>query len=96
MRPGISKLANPILLYNWGSRDFIARLQARPTPSAEPEAELWIGDHPRAPSRLDAADGESLPAQLARDPEARRWCTNRKGNRPIFPISAVQSATFSA
>ncbi len=95
MQPGISKLANPILLYDWGSRDFIARLQARPTPSAEPEAELWIGDHPRAPSRLDAADGESLPAQLARDPEALlgRRSVARFGSRLPFLMKVLAAAS---
>lgn len=69
MHFGIAKLENPIQHYPWGSREFIARLQRRPTPSVEPEAELWIGDHPRAPSILLGPIEESLPDSIRRDPE---------------------------
>src|SRR5512139_445260 len=37
--------------YAWGSRSAIAELQQR-TPAATPEAELWMGAHPQAPSRV--------------------------------------------
>ena len=69
MHFGIAKLENPIRHYDWGSREFIARLQARSTPSELPEAELWIGAHPRAPSRLIGAIEESLPNCIRRAPE---------------------------
>ena len=46
---GLLKLDNPIQNYAWGSKTALARLQGRP-PAAEPEAELWIGAHPKAPS----------------------------------------------
>ncbi len=39
--------------YAWGSRETIARLQGRPVPSPGPEAELWMGAHPSAPSGLE-------------------------------------------
>ncbi|TML25652.1 MAG: mannose-6-phosphate isomerase, class I [Actinobacteria bacterium] len=51
--------------YAWGSRTAIARIQGRPVPSAVPEAELWLGAHPAAPSSL--ATGP-LPEALAADP----------------------------
>jgi len=38
--------------YAWGSRTAIATLQGRHVPSPTPEAELWMGAHPLAPSRL--------------------------------------------
>jgi mannose-6-phosphate isomerase len=50
--------------YAWGSHEAIAALQGRPA-SDQPEAELWIGAHPHAPSKL-ASDGRSL-AQLIAD-----------------------------
>ena len=64
----IAKLENPIQPYAWGSREAIARLQGRPCPSPTPEAEIWIGDHPVAPSRV-VGDGEKLPLSdwIARD-----------------------------
>ncbi len=67
----IAKLRNPIQPYAWGSREAIARLQGRPCPSPTPEAEIWIGDHPVAPSEV-VCDGETvlLSDWIARD---RAW-----------------------
>ena len=42
---------NPVRTYDWGSLTALARLQGR-TPSGRPEAELWMGAHPSAPSAL--------------------------------------------
>lgn len=63
------RLNNPVRDYAWGSRTAIAELQARPAPTAAPEAELWIGAHPTSPSRLP--DGRPLDAVIATDPD--RW-----------------------
>lgn len=48
-------LTNTIQHYPWGSRDHIAALQGRPQPSAQPEAELWMGTHERGSSLVDDA-----------------------------------------
>lgn len=48
----MDRLDNPIRHYAWGSRTVIAAVQGRPVPTTEPEAELWMGAHPGAPSRL--------------------------------------------
>ncbi len=53
---GLLKLDNPIQHYAWGSKTALARLQGRP-PADEPEAELWIGAHPQAPSAVTVAGG---------------------------------------
>ncbi|TQS46464.1 mannose-6-phosphate isomerase, class I [Cryptosporangium phraense] len=45
-------LTNPVRNYAWGSTSAIAGVQGRPVPSPEPEAELWMGGHPSAPSRV--------------------------------------------
>ncbi|WP_433136180.1 mannose-6-phosphate isomerase, class I [Actinomadura nitritigenes] len=58
-------MVNPIRNYAWGSRTAIADLQGRPSPTAGPEAEVWIGAHPAAPSRL--ADGTGLQAAIKAD-----------------------------
>jgi mannose-6-phosphate isomerase len=50
-------LDNPIQNYAWGSTTALAELMGR-TATGKPEAELWIGAHPKAPSRL--SDGRSL------------------------------------
>jgi mannose-6-phosphate isomerase len=69
----IVKLQNPIQHYGWGSTRAIAELQGRPVPSPEPEAELWIGDHPIAPSVVQNNAGDEQPsiplsAWIDRDP----------------------------
>ena len=48
------KLENTLRHYAWGSTTALARLQGRP-PVGEPEAELWIGGHPQAPSMVTVA-----------------------------------------
>ncbi|MCD0449231.1 mannose-6-phosphate isomerase, class I [Actinocorallia sp. API 0066] len=50
--------------YPWGSRTGIAALRGLPTPSAEPEAELWLGDHP-AGSAVLADGGRTLAEHIA-------------------------------
>jgi len=52
--------------YAWGSHTFLARLQGRPAPTAQPEAELWIGAHPSAPATL--AGGRRLDEAIAAGP----------------------------
>lgn len=61
-------LDNPIQEYAWGSHTVLAELLGRPAPTERPQAELWIGAHPGAPSRL--AGGESLQEHVAADPGA--------------------------
>jgi len=46
--------------YPWGSREFIAKVQGRPAPTDEPEAELWIGAHPDSPSTVDSQPLDKL------------------------------------
>src|ERR1700722_11594203 len=55
--------------YAWGSRHAIAELQGRPVPAPGPEAELWMGGHPSAPSGV-RRDGPTttLDAVIAADP----------------------------
>jgi len=50
--PGIALLQNPVLEYAWGSRTFISRLLGDPSPSDRPQAELWMGAHPKGTSRV--------------------------------------------
>lgn len=46
----ILKMQNPIQSYAWGSHTAIAKLMGKNTPTHRPEAELWMGAHPHAPS----------------------------------------------
>jgi mannose-6-phosphate isomerase len=63
-------LEGTIQNYAWGSRTAIAELLGSPGPSPGPQAELWFGVHPAAPSRV-WRDGawQSLPELVAARPE---------------------------
>lgn len=67
----IYRLQNRIQPYAWGSHDFIAELRGKAAPTSEPEAEMWMGAHPSAPSEALGEDGhESLLELLSADPGA--------------------------
>ena len=67
----IALMRNTIQPYAWGSRTAIAELCGQPSPSAEPQAELWIGAHPKAPSRVRVhGRWTSLTELIAEDPAA--------------------------
>ena len=90
--PGSWKMANPVREYDWGSTRALAALQGR-EPSGRPEAELWIGAHPTAPSRLRQPDGSevSLAAAIHANPVAvlGRECTTRFGVRLPFLLKVL-------
>ncbi len=49
----IGLLKNSIQEYAWGSHTGIAELLGEPLPSTRPQAELWMGAHPKAPSLVN-------------------------------------------
>ena len=61
----VLKLTGKVQDYAWGDTSSIAELQGR-TPSGQPEAEVWFGAHPSAPS---ATDEGPLDEVIAADPE---------------------------
>ena len=62
-------LKNPIQDYAWGSHTAIPELLGTPTPSQKPQAELWMGAHPKAPSEV-LVDGnwQPLPQIIEKSP----------------------------
>ncbi len=56
-------ISNTPRAYAWGSSTLIAELQGR-APSGAPEAEIWYGDHPGSPSRVDDGSGRTLETAL--------------------------------
>jgi len=63
-------LDNRVQEYAWGSRTAIAELLGRSSPSPRPQAELWLGAHPSAPSRVErGGHWESLLEVIANAPE---------------------------
>ena len=56
----IFPLKNQIQNYAWGSREILGRMRGVPVPTEQPEAEVWVGAHPAAPSRA-TVDGTESP-----------------------------------
>ncbi|MCI0386423.1 mannose-6-phosphate isomerase, class I [Streptomyces sp. CNQ085] len=62
-------LTNTVRPYAWGSTTAIPELLGT-EPTGEPQAELWMGAHPGAPSRVDREGGGTpLSETIAADPE---------------------------
>lgn len=68
---GIHVLKNVIQEYAWGSHTALAELLGRASPSTAPQAELWMGAHPKAPSRVVTPEG-TIPLNrfIENDPES--------------------------
>lgn len=79
-------LSNTVRDYAWGSTTAIAELLGR-EPSGRPEAELWIGAHPDAPSTpLDDPDGPTLASLIAADPVAMLGAPSVEAFGPRLPF----------
>jgi mannose-6-phosphate isomerase len=66
----ISLMKNTVQEYAWGSFTAIAELLGNAVPSKTPQAELWMGAHPKAPSMV-TCDGRwiSLPELIEKNPD---------------------------
>lgn len=65
----MDRLVNTVRPYAWGSVTAIPELLGT-EPTGEPQAELWMGAHPGAPSRVDRGEGPvALSDVIAADPE---------------------------
>jgi len=88
-------LLRPVIRpYPWGTRTAIAELQGRPVPAPGPEAELWMGAHPSAPSALHRpAPSVTLDAVIAGDPERELGaeCAARFGGRLPFLLKVLSA-----
>jgi mannose-6-phosphate isomerase len=86
-------LQSPIRGYAWGSHTAIATLQGRPSPTRQPEAELWMGAHPGSPSRL-AVTGTPLTEAIEADPVSLLGETSveRFGPRLPFLLKVLAAA----
>jgi len=103
VRPGfrlvvvsVYKMVNPVMAYAWGSREGIAAMQGRPA-AAAPEAELWMGAHPQAPSTLERPDGQpagTLDVLIDDRPEAALGSDviGRFGKRLPFLLKVLSAA----
>ncbi|MEU6120101.1 mannose-6-phosphate isomerase, class I [Streptomyces sp. NPDC047117] len=65
----MDRLTNTVRPYAWGSTTAIPYLLGV-EPTGEPQAEMWMGAHPGAPSRVDRGIGpQSLAEVIDEDPE---------------------------
>ncbi len=92
----VDLLACTVMPYEWGSSSAIAELTGRASPSSGPEAELWMGAHPMAPSRLarGGAPERPLPEVIAENPERElgREVTTAFGPRLPFLLKVLAAA----
>lgn len=52
----ILALQNSIQYYDWGSKTAIPELLGKSNPMGKPMAEMWMGAHPKAPSKIRVRD----------------------------------------
>ncbi|MFB7514900.1 mannose-6-phosphate isomerase, class I [Streptomyces sp. NPDC056144] len=79
-------LSNTVQPYDWGSRTLLPELMGvRPTGS--PQAELWMGAHPAAPSRVSRG-GALIPLDrlVAGDPEGQLGAGTARRFGPRLPF----------
>ncbi|MFJ2742539.1 mannose-6-phosphate isomerase, class I [Streptomyces sp. NPDC087440] len=92
----MDRLANTVRPYAWGSVTAIPELLAV-EPTGEPQAELWMGAHPGAPSRItrpapgipgmtDRGHAEALSDVIAADPEGELGTAAVKKFGPRLPF----------
>jgi mannose-6-phosphate isomerase len=92
----VDLLDNVIQPYAWGSRTAIASLMGRPTPSPTPEAELWMGAHPGAPSRVKTGGATASLLETIRQAPERELgeaITRRFGAELPFLLKVLAAGT---
>src|SRR5438876_8306695 len=77
--------------YDWGTSDAIAELQGRPVPAPGPEAELWMGAHPTAPSGVRDTTLDAL-IEAAPERELGAEVAARFGGRLPFLLKVLSAA----
>jgi len=90
--PRVDLLEPIVQPYAWGSLTALAELQGRQAPAAGPEAELWMGAHPSAPSGLGRGGVRTtLDAVIAADPagELGAQCAALFGGRLPFLLKVL-------
>lgn len=84
------RLTGSVQPYPWGSVELLPRFLGA-APTGEPQAELWLGAHPQAPSRVDDT---TLDTAIAADPAG--WLgtdpVHRFGPRLSFLMKVLAAA----
>lgn len=65
----ILRMINPVQTYAWGSKTFISELMGKPELNGNPQAELWLGAHPKSSSLIQNGETQvNLNYIIAEDP----------------------------
>ncbi|MFF1907425.1 mannose-6-phosphate isomerase, class I [Kitasatospora sp. NPDC058218] len=82
----MDRLVNTVRPYAWGSLTALPELLGQ-EPTGEPQAELWMGAHPGAPSRADRGEGpRTLDELIAADPEGELGAATVARFGPALPF----------
>ncbi|MFG2098636.1 mannose-6-phosphate isomerase, class I [Streptomyces sp. NPDC048612] len=82
----MDRLANTVRPYAWGSATALPELLGT-APTGEPQAEMWMGAHPGAPSRIDRGTGPvSLAEVIDAAPEAELGADTVRAFGPRLPF----------
>ncbi|REK85938.1 mannose-6-phosphate isomerase, class I [Streptomyces inhibens] len=82
----MDRLVNTVRPYAWGSVTAIPELLGT-APTGEPQAEMWMGAHPGAPSRIDRGSGPvSLAEVIDADPETELGPDTVRAFGPRLPF----------
>jgi len=97
----ILPLENKIQDYAWGSRESLARIRGAKVPTNKPEAELWMGAHPGAPSITLVNGKRSLLELTEADAGATLGSSVRERFQGRFPfllklLAAAQPLSLQA
>ncbi|MVA76520.1 mannose-6-phosphate isomerase, class I [Auraticoccus sp. F435] len=86
----VQRLTGQVQEYAWGSTVLIPELRGQ-TPTGRPQAELWLGAHPGAPSTLE--DGRTLAELVESRPEVvGRESVRRFGPRLPYLLKLLAAA----
>ncbi|SFC11355.1 mannose-6-phosphate isomerase, class I [Streptomyces aidingensis] len=92
----MDRLVNAVRPYAWGSTTAIPELLGT-EPTGQPQAELWMGAHPGAPSLVERGDGGRIPLGelIAADPgrELGRAAAEAFGPRLPFLLKVLAAAS---
>jgi mannose-6-phosphate isomerase len=94
-------LENTIQDYAWGSRESLARIRGAKAPTEKPEAELWMGAHPGAPSIALVNGKRSLLELTETDADVTLGSSVRERFQGRFPfllklLAAAQPLSLQA
>ncbi|WP_336050547.1 mannose-6-phosphate isomerase, class I [Streptomyces sp. CA2R101] len=82
----MDRLANTVRPYAWGSTTALPELLGT-APTGEPQAEMWMGAHPGAPSRIDRGAGPvSLAEVIDAAPETELGADTVRAFGPRLPF----------